>query len=174
MLKNPGKPIIRHPDGTRSKHESSGPVHSINLHRADFVGRWDAACDRQGSRVEQRTRPAKAAEAGQRRRRRKSEASIRRAGGSPGWSATSRARVERSRSTKVAVERAITSAVERERGECQRKLEQGRARLRHITAAWASTGQSLGKVKGLLEETEREWLTWRRGCGAAFPGKFPA
>jgi hypothetical protein len=66
----------------------------------------------------------------------------------------------------VAIERAVTSAVERERVEWQRKLEQGRARLREITAAMASTGQSLGKAKGLLEETEREWLI-RPAAGSA-------
>ncbi len=57
------------------------------------------------------------------------------------------------------VERAVTGAVERERVARQRKLEQGRARFRQLTAALASTGQSLAKVKELLEETEREWLT---------------
>ena len=59
----------------------------------------------------------------------------------------------------VAVDRAVKSAVERERVAWQRKLEQGRARFRQLAAALASTGQSLGKVKELLEETEREWLT---------------
>ncbi len=66
----------------------------------------------------------------------------------------------------VAIDRAVTSAVERERVEWQRKLEQGRARLREITAAMASTGQALSKVKGLLEETEREWVT-RPAAGTA-------
>jgi uncharacterized protein len=55
----------------------------------------------------------------------------------------------------VAVDGAVTSAVERERVEWQRKLEQGSGRLRAIIAAMVSTGQALGKVKGLLEETER-------------------
>jgi hypothetical protein len=58
----------------------------------------------------------------------------------------------------AAVDSAVKSAVERERVAWQRKLEQGRARFRKLTAALASTGQSLGKVKELLEETEREWL----------------
>jgi hypothetical protein len=58
----------------------------------------------------------------------------------------------------VAIDRAVTSAVEQERVEWQRKLEQGRVRLREITGAMASTWQALEKVKGLLEETEREWL----------------
>ncbi len=66
----------------------------------------------------------------------------------------------------VAIDRAVTSAVERERVEWQRKSEQGRARLREITAAMASTGQALEKVKGLLEETERDWLT-RPAAGTA-------
>jgi hypothetical protein len=54
------------------------------------------------------------------------------------------------------VERA--AAVSRERVEWQRKMEQGRVRFRHLVAALASTGQSLAKIKELLEETEREWL----------------
>jgi hypothetical protein len=57
----------------------------------------------------------------------------------------------------VAVERAVKSAVERERIAWQRKLEQGRARFRQLAAGLASTGQSLAKVKELLEDTEREW-----------------
>jgi hypothetical protein len=56
------------------------------------------------------------------------------------------------------VERAVTAAIERERIEWQRKMEQGRARFQRLGAALASTGQSLVKVKELLEETEREWL----------------
>jgi hypothetical protein len=56
------------------------------------------------------------------------------------------------------INRAVTAAVERERVECQRKMEQGRARFRRLVAALTSTGQSLAKVKELLEETEREWL----------------
>jgi hypothetical protein len=50
----------------------------------------------------------------------------------------------------VAIERAVTSAIERERVEWQRKLEQGRARLREITTALASTEQSLVKLKEYL------------------------
>jgi IS5 family transposase len=53
--------------------------------------------------------------------------------------------------------------------EWQRKLEQGRARFREITAAMASTWQALEKVKELLEETEREPA--RHGYRAAFLGK---
>ena len=56
------------------------------------------------------------------------------------------------------VNRAVTAAVERERIGWQRKMEQGKARFRRLVAALASTGQSLGKVKELLEEIEREWL----------------
>src|SRR5713226_3944922 len=66
----------------------------------------------------------------------------------------------------VAVDGAVASAVRRERVEWQRKLEQGRGRLREIAAAMVSTGQALGKVKGLLEETEREWLS-RTAAGTA-------
>ena len=58
-----------------------------------------------------------------------------------------------------AVERAVKSAVGRERIAWQRKLEQDRARLRPMTAALASTGQALEKLKELLAATEREWLT---------------
>lgn len=58
---------------------------------------------------------------------------------------------------RVAVERAVKSAVERESVAWQRKLEQGRARFRQLAAGLASTGQSLAKVKELLEDTEREW-----------------
>src|SRR5216683_2583038 len=59
----------------------------------------------------------------------------------------------------VAVERVVKSAVERERATWQRKLEQGSVRFRQMTAALASTGQSLEKVKELLEDTNREWLS---------------
>jgi hypothetical protein len=57
----------------------------------------------------------------------------------------------------VEIERAVKSAVERERTGWRRKLEQGRARFRRIAAAGASAGQSLETLKELLEETEREW-----------------
>jgi hypothetical protein len=56
------------------------------------------------------------------------------------------------------VNRAVTAAVERERVEWQRKTEQGKVRLQRLGAELASTGQSLAKVKELLEETEREWV----------------
>src|SRR6266849_8675143 len=59
----------------------------------------------------------------------------------------------------VAVERAVKSAVERERAAWQGKLEQGRARFRQATAGLASMGQSVDQVKGLLEKIECEWLT---------------
>jgi hypothetical protein len=61
-------------------------------------------------------------------------------------------------SDQVAVERAVKSAVERERVAWQRKWEQGRARLHQMTVTLVATGQSLGKAKELLKETEREWL----------------
>jgi hypothetical protein len=57
----------------------------------------------------------------------------------------------------LAIQRAVKSAVERERAAWQRKLEQGSVRFRHMTAALASTGQSLEKVKVLLEDIKREW-----------------
>ena len=57
---------------------------------------------------------------------------------------------------RVTVERAVKSAVERERAGWRRKLEQGGARLRRIVAAAASAGQSLGTLKELLEKRERE------------------
>jgi hypothetical protein len=57
----------------------------------------------------------------------------------------------------VAVERAVTAAVERERTAWRRKLEHGRTRFRQMTVTLVATGQSLDKVKELLEETEREW-----------------
>jgi hypothetical protein len=59
---------------------------------------------------------------------------------------------------RVAVARAVKSAVEQERIAWHRKLEQGRARFCQLSAALGSTGQSLAKVKELLEETDREWL----------------
>jgi hypothetical protein len=59
----------------------------------------------------------------------------------------------------TAINRAVICAVERERSEWQGKIERGRVRFRKLVAAAASTGQSLNKVKELLEETEREWLS---------------
>jgi hypothetical protein len=57
------------------------------------------------------------------------------------------------------VNRTVTAAVERERAEWQGKIERGSVRFRRLVAALASTGQSLNKVKELLEETEQEWLS---------------
>src|SRR5229473_2965529 len=57
----------------------------------------------------------------------------------------------------LAIQRAVKSAVERERAAWQRKLEQGSVRFRQMTAALASTGQSLENVKVLLEGIERDW-----------------
>ena len=59
-----------------------------------------------------------------------------------------------------AIERAVKSAVERERVTWQRKLEPGKARFRQLAMGLASTGQSLAKIKELLKETEREWMAW--------------
>ena len=71
----------------------------------------------------------------------------------------------------VAVERAVKSAVERERVTWQRKLEQGRTRFCQLTAAAAWTRQSFEKVKELLEDTESEWLTQHAADAApAFSG----
>jgi hypothetical protein len=55
------------------------------------------------------------------------------------------------------VERAVKSAVERERALWQRKSDQAKVRFRQATTGLASMGQSLDKVKGLLQEVEREW-----------------
>ncbi len=57
----------------------------------------------------------------------------------------------------LVIERAVKFALEQERVAWQRKLDQGRVRFRQMTAALASTGQSLERIKELLEETE--WLT---------------
>ena len=57
-----------------------------------------------------------------------------------------------------AIERAVKSAVERERTVWQRKLEQGRARFRRMVAVAASAGESLVQLQESLEEAEREWL----------------
>jgi uncharacterized protein len=56
------------------------------------------------------------------------------------------------------VQRAVAAAVEQQRIEWERKMEQGRVRFQRLGAALASTGQSLAKIKELLEETQREWL----------------
>jgi hypothetical protein len=59
----------------------------------------------------------------------------------------------------VAIEGAVKSTVERERAVWRQKLEQGRARFRRIVSAAASAGQSFGKLKELLEEMDREWVS---------------
>jgi hypothetical protein len=56
------------------------------------------------------------------------------------------------------INRAVTGAVERERVEWQRKMEKSRARFQRLSAALASTRQTLSKIQELLEESEREWL----------------
>src|SRR2546423_2092725 len=53
---------------------------------------------------------------------------------------------------RVAIERAVKVAVEREQAAWRQKLEQGRARFRQMSAAVASAGRGFDKVKALLEE----------------------
>jgi len=57
------------------------------------------------------------------------------------------------------MERAVGSAVERERTEWRRKLEQGRAHLQKMIRAAAFAGQSGEKLKVLLENAEGEWAS---------------
>src|SRR5216683_7943327 len=85
---------------------------------------------------------------------------MRRAGELPNWSAksnTTRARVQRSRlitwPSRVPLSLLLSGSAPRGSG----KLEQDSVRFRQMTAALASTGQSLEKVKVLLEDIEREW-----------------
>jgi len=68
-----------------------------------------------------------------------------------------------------AIERAVKSAVERERAAWQRKFERARARVRQLATGLASTGQSLAELKKLLEETEREWVTRHAADSAPDP-----
>src|SRR5689334_19751171 len=77
---------------------------------------------------------------------------MRRAGGSPSWSAklTHQDASGAEQMDQVAIERAIRSAVERERAAQQRKLEQGRTRFHQLAVALASSMQSSGKVKNYL------------------------
>lgn len=56
-------------------------------------------------------------------------------------------------------ERAVRLAVERERTEWRRKLEQGRAHFRKMIGATASAVQAFEKVKVLLDEAESEWAS---------------
>ena len=58
---------------------------------------------------------------------------------------------------RAAIERAVGVAVERERAAWRRKLEQCRARFRHIATGVSSAAQSFEKLKVMLEDTEREW-----------------
>jgi hypothetical protein len=53
---------------------------------------------------------------------------------------------------RAAIERTIRAAVERERAVWRGKLEKGRARLRQMTVAKASAGQSFEKLKAVVEE----------------------
>ncbi len=59
----------------------------------------------------------------------------------------------------VATERAVKSAVERDRAVWRQKLEQGRVRLRQMAGAASSAGQAVEKLKVLLDETESEWAS---------------
>ena len=68
----------------------------------------------------------------------------------------------------VAVDRAVKSGVERERVAWQRKLEQGRGALSANDCRIGFERQAFGKIKELLEETEREWLT-RHAADTAAP-----
>jgi hypothetical protein len=57
----------------------------------------------------------------------------------------------------AAIERAVTSAVERERGMWKGKLDAGKAHFRKLAAALVSTERSLAEIKQIVEKTEREW-----------------
>jgi hypothetical protein len=57
---------------------------------------------------------------------------------------------------RVAIERAVKVAVEREQAAWRQKSEQGRARFRQMSAAVASAGRAFDKIKALLEEMENE------------------
>src|SRR5215469_5850864 len=57
---------------------------------------------------------------------------------------------------RMAIERAVKVAVERERTAWQKKLERGRARFRQMSAAVASAGRGFEQLKALLEEMENE------------------
>ena len=96
----------------------------------------------------------------------KFEDSMRRVGGSPSWNAKlniSRALVGMQQIGLVAVERAVKSAVERERIAWQRKLEQGRARFRQLAAGWRRQGSLWPKLKNylkILSGSGRASLAW--------------
>jgi len=56
-----------------------------------------------------------------------------------------------------AIGHAVSVAVERERLGWKQKMEQAKARFRQVVAGVDATGESLDKVKGLLESIERDW-----------------
>jgi uncharacterized protein len=56
------------------------------------------------------------------------------------------------------IERAVRSAIERERAEWRRKFEEGRAHLRKMIGATATVGQAIEKLKVLLEGAESVWV----------------
>jgi hypothetical protein len=66
-----------------------------------------------------------------------------------------------------AIERAVASAVERERAMWKGKLDAGKAHFGKLAAALASTEHSLAEIKQLVEKTEGEW-------SAAPPHPVPA
>ncbi|MGH7933754.1 MAG: hypothetical protein ACREQN_11400 [Candidatus Binataceae bacterium] len=55
------------------------------------------------------------------------------------------------------VERAVRSALERERAEWRRKLEQGRAHFWKMIGATSSVGQAVEKLKVSLQNVESGW-----------------
>jgi uncharacterized protein len=59
----------------------------------------------------------------------------------------------------AAIERAVRSAVERERATWGRKLEQGRAQFRRMAAVVSSAEQLFEKLKVLLETSEHDWTS---------------
>jgi len=64
---------------------------------------------------------------------------------------------EAQRIDETTIKRAVSAAVARERVEWQRKMEKSRASFQLLSAALASTRQSLSKIQELLEESEQEW-----------------
>jgi hypothetical protein len=57
----------------------------------------------------------------------------------------------------AAIERTVTTAVERERAMWKRKLDASKVHFRKLEAALASTERSLAEIKQLVEKTEGEW-----------------
>lgn len=61
------------------------------------------------------------------------------------------------RSDRLSIERAVRVAVERERALWRKKVEQGRAGVRQMSAVVASAARAFDKLKLLLERVESEW-----------------